>query len=542
MTRGAGTPRRPRRRPPVLPSICGALACLLILTSLGCAKKSAPAENSGPVLRLSQRNEPGDLDPAVVTLPDEVSVLRALSEGLLIPGPQGTEPRPGVAESFTVSPDGLTYTFRLRAQARWSNGDPVTAQDFHDSYRRLLTPATAATKAGVFYPVKNARAFVRGELTDFAAVGIQVVDARTLRVILEQPTPRFAHYVASGPWLPVHGPTVQKHGRKWTQPGNFVGNGPFTLVEWRSQQRLVVQKNPHWHGAAGVRLAAIQFIRFDSGDAEERAYRAGQVDVTMAVPESKVAVYQQERPAELHRSPMLETRYLTFNTQRAPLSDPRVRRALALAINRSRLAERVTRGGQLPADRFVPPGLSASNGSRSADHAYDPEQARQLLAAAGFTGASFPRLELSAWSNTPVLEAIQAMWQQELGLHVVLAVRDAKVHLNALATGGYDIGFITAIPDVADPANLLADFASGAPENYPQWSDAPFDRQLATALREGQASARDAALLAAETRLLEAAPLTPLYFNSKIWLMSPRVRGWQEDGLWSRTYHQVYLE
>lgn len=519
-----------------------ALLALALLAHSGCTKKAESSASPGGVLRLSQRNEPGDLDPAVVTLPDEFSVLRALSEGLLIPGPNGSDPLPGAAESFAVSPDGLTYTFRLRGTARWSNGDKVTAQDFHDSYRRLLTPATAATKAGVFYPVKNARAFVRGELKDFGAVGIQVIDTLTLRVTLEQPTPRFPHYVASGPWLPIHLPTVQKHGRTWTQPGNFVGNGPFTLTEWRGQQRIVVKKNPHWHGAAGVRLAEIQFIRFDSGDAEERAYRAGQIDVTMAVPESKVAVYAQERPSELHRTPMLETRYFTFNTQRPPLTDERVRRALALAINRSRLAERVTRGGQLPAASLVPAGLRPATAVAPAGHVYDPETARKLLAAAGFPGASFPRLELSAWSNTPVLEAIQAMWQQELGITVAIAVRDAKVHLNALATGGYDIGFITAIPDVADAANLLADFTTSAPENYPQWSDVAFDRQLAAALAEPKTSFRDAALTAAETRLLEAAPLTPVYFNSKIWLMSPRVRGWHEDGLWSRTYHQVYLE
>ncbi len=134
------------------------------------------------------------------------------------------------------------------------------------------------------------------------------------------------------------------------------------------------------------------------------------------------------------------------------------------------------------------------------------------------------------------------MWQQELGIAVGISVRDAKVHLNALATGAYDIGFITAIPDVADPANLLADFSTGAPENYPQWSDPAFDRQLATALGEANETARRAAITSAEDRLLQAAPVAPLYFNAKVWLMSPRVRGWQEDGLWSRTYHQVYLE
>jgi len=545
VTKAAAKPSR--FRPFALAISLASAGLILISAALsGCAKEPAPAgaqtAASGHVLRLSQRNEPGNLDPATATLPDEFAVLRALSEGLLIPGPNGSAPRPGAAESFTISPDGLTYTFRLRP-ARWSNGEAVTAQHFVDAYQRALTPATAAPKASVFYPVKNARAFVSGELSDFSAVGIQALDAQTLRLTLEQPTPRFPYYVASGPWLPVHVPTVVKHGRKWTEPGNFIGNGPFVLTEWRPQQRLVMRKNPHWYGAAGVKLAEIQFIRFDSGDAEERAFRTGQVDVTMAVPENKVPVYAREQPDALHRASMIETRYLSFNTQRAPLTDPRVRRALALAINAPRIAARVTRGGQHAATRLLPPALRASPASTPLEHEfrYDPDAARKLLAEAGLTGATFPKLELSAWSNTPVLEAVQAMWKQELGIDVAIVVRDARVHLSSLAQGDYDIGFITAIPDVADPANLLADFITGAPENYPQWSDAAFDRAYTHAMSLAAEPARSNGLERAENRLLEAAPVAPLYFNTKVWLMSPRVRGWMEDGLWSRTYHEIYL-
>ncbi len=506
VTKAAAKPGR--FRPFALAISLASAGLILISAALsGCAKEPAPAgaqtAASGHVLRLSQRNEPGNLDPATATLPDEFAVLRALSEGLLIPGPNGSAPRPGAAESFTISPDGLTYTFRLRP-ARWSNGEAVTAQHFVDAYQRAR-----------FSPDR-----------------------------IHWPwAPRFPYYVASGPWLPVHVPTVVKHGRKWTEPGNFVGNGPFVLTEWRPQQRLVMRKNPHWYGAAGVKLAEIQFIRFDSGDAEERAFRTGQVDVTMAVPENKVPVYAREQPDALHRASMIETRYLSFNTQRAPLTDPRVRRALALAINAPRIAARVTRGGQHAATRLLPPALRASPASTPLEHEfrYDPDAARKLLAEAGLTGATFPKLELSAWSNTPVLEAVQAMWKQELGIDVAIVVRDARVHLSSLAQGDYDIGFITAIPDVADPANLLADFITGAPENYPQWSDAAFDRAYTHAMSLAAEPARSNGLERAENRLLEAAPVAPLYFNTKVWLMSPRVRGWMEDGLWSRTYHEIYL-
>lgn len=523
---------------------CGLLAALLLLAGCGQRDAVSPPSDSAQVLRLSQRNEPADLDPATATLPDEFSLLRALSEGLLVPGPSGAAPRPGAAERFDVSADGLTYTFHLRARAQWSNGDPVTATDFLESYRRLLTPATAAPKASVFFAVKNARAFVSGEIADFSTVGFRAPDANTLVVTLAQPSPRFPHYVASGPWIPVNLRVVARHGRAWTRPENFVGNGPFLLAEWRPHQHIVVKRNPAWHGAAGVRLTEIRFLHFDNEDAEDRAYRTDQIDATMAVPRSKLDAYAQERPAEVHRAPMIETRYLTFNTQRPPLNDERVRRALALAIDRRTIAERVLRGGQRPADRLVPPALRPDQPASPAEFRYDPIAARQMLAATGLDPKSVKPLEMSAWSQSqvPVLEAVQAMWREVLGIETVITTRDLKVHFSALATGDYDVGFVAAIPDVADAANLLTDYLTGTLENYPRWSDTAFDRMFAQASALADAAGQAQGLARAEDRLLEATPVAPLYFNTKIWLMSPRVRGWQEDGLWGRSYAPVFLD
>jgi oligopeptide transport system substrate-binding protein len=515
---------------------------LLLAALAGCAKRaptpapaapSAPAAPAAPqILRVAQRNEPASLDPATTILPDEFGTLRTLLEGLLVPGFDGGAPRPGAAERFTVSADGLTYTFHLRPAALWSDGTPVTAEHFLAAYRRVLTPATAAPKANVFFSVKNARAFATGALSDFAAVGFRAPDAHTLVITLEQPNPRFPYYVASGPWLPVRTDLVAQHGRTWTRPEHYVGNGAFTLAEWRADQRIVVRKNPRWHDAARVRLDEIRFIRFDSGDSEDRAYRAGQIDVTMSVPFTKIAAHTAERPAELHRANLIDPRFLAFNTQRPPLDDYRVRLALALAIDRNKLVERVLQGGQLATGRLVPPSLRAATDTapRPSTHRYDPAAARALLAAAGVTPESFPRLELSYWSGPAALEAIQAMWKTELGLNVLLARREARVHLTSLATGAYDISFINAIPDVADAANILADFTADSPENYPHWSSPAFDAALA----RGDTRA-------AETELLTAAPLTPLYFNNKIFLVSPRVQGWREDGLWSPDFTAVSL-
>ena len=469
---------------------------LLAALWAGCSRtERASAATSGvQVLRLSQRNEPGGLDPATATIPDEFFIIRALSEGLVSPAPDGGAPLPAAAEHWEISPDGLTYTFHLRAAARWSNGEAVTAQDFVDSYRRLV-----------------------------------------------QPSPQFLAYAASGPWIPVNPRTVARFGRDWTRPGNFVGNGPFTLVEWRPHQRIVVRRCADYWDAAHVLLAGLQFLAFDNGDVEERAFRAGQIDVTMAVPVAKLAPYAREEPTVLHRVPLHETRYLALNTRRAPLNDVRVRRALALALDRDALVNLVLQGGQTPALHLVPEHLGGF-ASRAALRE-DTTEARRLLAAAGFPGgAGFPRLELTGWANTPVLEALQAMWQKELGIELALTTRDARVHVAAMEAGSYDLGFIAAIPDVADPADLLADFATGAPRNFPQWSDPSYDARLAAAARTGDAAQRLALLADAEARLTEECPVVPLYFNAKNFLLRPAVRGWQDDALWTRFYKNVSLQ
>ncbi len=530
-------------------------AVVTLVVCVGCSKHPV-SDNSDQVLRVSQRNEPADLDPATASLPDEFFIIRALSEGLLVPNPHGADPLPAAAKSFEVSADRLTYTFHLQPGALWSNGEPVTAADFVESYRRVLTPATAAPKAHLFYAVKNARAFVSGAITDFATVGIHAPDPQTIVITLATPVANFPAYVASGAWIPANPRVVARHSRDWTRPGNFVGNGPFTLVEWRPQQRIVVRKNPRYRDAATVRLDAIQFIRFDNADTEERAFRGGQIDVTLAVPQPKLDVYAREHPDELHRAPLAETRFVSFNTTRAPLTDARVRRALALAIDREKIVVHVLHGGQLPAERFLSPALLATSadgastgdlqktsaGPSGAEQSFNSDAARTLLAEAGFPGGrGFPKLEFSGWDRNPALEAIQQMWRRELGIDVQLVVHEAKVHLAALNEGNYDIAFVTNLLDVRDPVAALSDFTSGAPNNFPHWNSAEFDRLVASAAA-GTPAARDAALLAAERLLLESGAIAPVYFNEQNWLMSPRVHGWEQDALWSRRYNDVWLD
>lgn len=492
-------------------------------------------------MRISQRNEPADLDPATAGLPDDFFIIRALSEGLLAPDSGG--PRAAAAERWEISPDRLTYTFHLWNEARWSDGEPVTAQDFVDSFRRVLSPSNAAPKAELFYPVKGAREYVEGKLHDFSDVGLRAPEAHTLVVTLSRPTPQFLDYAASGPWIPVNLRVVARWGRQWTRPEHYTGNGPYVLAAWRPNQQIVVTKNPLYRGAAGIRLSSIQFVRFDDRDSEERAYRAGEVDVTMEVPFTKLKVYARERPGELHRMPLAETRYLAFNTRRPPLDDPRVRQALSLAIDRSRIVDDVLQGGQAPAHRLLPPALAGEPQAAAAAYDRDAVRARQLLAAAGFPeGRRFPRLELSGWSNTPVLEAIQGMWKHTLGIGVSVAVREARVHVAGLRAGNYDIGFITEIPDTADPLPVLEGFAGDSPGNFSHWADARYDALVAQAAAAADPASRASLLREAEARLLDRCPIAPVYFNTKNWAMRPWVRGWREDPFWNRYYPGLWME
>lgn len=517
----------------------------------GCGRNHSSAADH-PVIRISQRNEPTDLDPATAPLPDEFFIIRALSEGLVLPAMPGGNPLPGIADRWESSPDGLTWTFHLRPCALWSNGDPVTAQDFRASFQRVLSPKTAAPRADLFDPVLHARDYLSGKLTDFTQVGFSAPDPQTLVVRLEHPEPWLLSYAASGPWIPVHLATVMRYGRLWTRPEHYVGNGPFTLTEWSPQRRIVVTKNPRYHAAGRVRVDELDFLRFDDGGSEERAFRAGDVDVTMAVPVDRIPVYRRDAPQDLHQAALAETRFLAFNTRHPPLDRPGVRRALALALDRERLVRDVARGEQRPAFRMLPPRFRRPDDTSSRLGLGEQElatgsgvaEARRELAAAGFPGGrGFPHLELAGWNIAPgLLEAIQAMWRDRLGIPITLATREARVHLAAMRAGDFDIGVVAWIPWTDDPTELLRDFASSSPNNYPHWSDAGYDALLDRAARAADLDTADQSLRAAEIRLLDAAAVAPLYFNEQNWLMRPQIQGWQQNELWIRSYLSLWLD
>lgn len=518
----------------------GAMVIAVALLVAGCGKvdsKSAAdaASNSpaGPrtVLNFGNGSEPQDLDPQVVTGVPENKIINALFEGLVAEGPKGDDTVGGVAERWDISEDGRVYTFHLRADAKWSNGDPVTAQDFIASYKRILTPALGAEYAYKLHPVVGAEDFNKGKLADFSKVGFQAADARTLVVTLNNRTPFLIEAMKHYSWFPVHIPTVEKFdglarkGTAWTRVENLVGNGPFVLKEWRPNQRLVVTRSPTYWDRATVKLDAINFMPIESLDTEERMFRTGQLDRTYELPNAKIDTYKRDFAASYREDPYYGVYFFRLNVTKPPLNDVRVRRALALAIDRESIVRNVTRGGQLPAYNLTPPSPKFKSPVRLTG---DLAEARRLLAEAGFpAGRGFPKITLlynTSENHRAVAEALQQMWRSRLGVDIDLSNQEWKVYLDSQDTLSYDIARAGWIADYVDPNTFVDMWRSGGGNNDTGWSNPKYDELLAASTRVGSDAERFAIYQQLEAILAEQVPVIPLYFYTRVLAMNPKLK------------------
>lgn len=324
--------------------------------------------------------EPETLDPSLITGQPEGRLAEALFEGLTSFDERG-QVVPGVAEKWDLSPDARVYTFHLRHDARWSNGDPVTARDFRDTWRRTLAPETAAEYAYQLYYIHNGELFNSGTLKDFSQVGAVALDDWTLQVTLDNPTPFFLELCATSPLYPVHLPTVQKWGDDWIKPGHMVSNGPYQLDAWRINDRVRMVKNPYYWDAAHVAMQSIDALPIASANTAFNFYAAGQADLLMdkgLVP-TPLMTDLRKRP-DFHAAPFLGNYFIRFNVTRPALADPRVRRAFALVIDKQLIVDKITRAGEIAADSLVPPGCSGYTSPPGLGR--DPDEARRLLAQA----------------------------------------------------------------------------------------------------------------------------------------------------------------
>jgi len=501
------------------------------------------------ILLVGNNSDPQTLDPQLVFSLSDFRISESLYEGLTIPDPKTLAPRPGVAQSWEYDDKTLTWLFHLRANAKWSNGDPVTAHDFVFSYRRMLTPALGADYASMLYPIKNAEAFNEGKLKDFAQVGVHALDDHTLQIQLEHPTSYFLSLCYHQTFLPVHPPTITKFGAftrrdaGWDRPGTLVGNGPFTLTKYVLGDVVEVKKNPYYWNAANVRLNGIRFFPTYDINAEERMFRNGLLHVTYTLPPLKTAFYRDSHSPYFRVIPIYGHYFYTLNVRKPPLDDPRVRLALSLAIDRQALVDDVVKGGQSPAYSLTPP--SAQYQSRALLQE-NVAEAQRLLAAAGHPmGRGLPPIELTY--NTSdlhrvIAEALQAMWKKNLGIDLRLVNVPAPEWLDRRRNANYQMIRAGWYADYLDPSTFLELFRSGSEEEQSGWGDPAYDGFLDAAAKEIDPAKRMEDFQQAEAILMKAPPIIPLYFYSTILLIRPELRGYENNLLDMHPFDTMYFD
>ncbi len=514
---------------------CIVLLCLVMFSS--CSYEQAE-------FSFILGTEPETIDPAISTGVPEGRIERGLFEGLTTSRPTDLKNMPGMAKSWEISEDGLVYTFHLRA-AQWSNGDPVTAHDFVWSWRRVLEPETAAQYAYMLWYIKNARLYNEGKLQDFSQVGIEAPDAKTVRIVLENPTPFFLYITSFQTLLPVNRRCVEKHGSNWIKPENIVVNGPFTLEEWRMRDRLLLVKNHSYWDKENVRLNSIEALTVENTNTSFNLYMTGRAQWTDSNGMPLNIMDKLIKRPDCHIAPYLGVYFIRCNVTEPPLNDVRIRKALAMTIRKDQITERVTRAGQIPADSFVPPGLPDYEGPEGIH--YDPEAAKKLLAEAGYpNGENFPELVYlynTFEAHRDIAEVLQEQWRKYLGIHVELENQEWKVYLNSQRSLDYQLSRAAWIGDYPDPNTFLDMFITDGGNNNTGWSNQRYDELIRSAALEKESRKRMEIFRQAEKLLIEEElPVIPIYFYVSQHLHGPEVKGIHQNILDKMMLKYAYIK
>ena len=483
-------------------------------------------------LKLAIMGEPASLDPQQISGTWENDVVGDLFEGLVTEAADG-ERIPGAAESWQISDDGKTYTFTLRQDGKWSDGEPVTAEDFVYALKRIMTPENASDYAYILYPIKNAKAINSGE-AEPDTLGVRAVDAHTLEITLERPTPYFldqlSHYTAYP--LPKH--VVEKYGKDWTDPGKMVSNGAFELSEWQPQTRIVALKNPEFHDAKEVALDEVIYYPIEERNSALKRFRAGEIDIAREFPTQQYGWLKDNLPDATHVAPYLGIYYYVLNSRDGhATADPRVREALNLSIRRKVITDKILGTGEVPAYSFVPTGVNHYDIQEMPfkDMSMDErmQKARSLMEDAGY-GPDNP-LELTLRYNTSedhkkVAIAAAAMWKP-LGVKVNLLNAEVAVHYEDMRQGKFDVGRAGWIGDYNDAQNFLNLLETGVPNNYGAYSNKALDDDMQKAADTLDMDDREALMQDAERKALDDYAVLPIYYYVSRNLVNPKLSGWQ---------------
>ena len=522
------------------------LSCIVLLLA-GCSRPNPdgelPLRKTAPVtlpdgrslLRRGNGAEPESLDPHKAQSTTSSNVLRDLYEGLISEAPNG-DLIPGVAERWEISDDGLVYTFYLRPAAKWSNGEPVTAGDFVFALRRSVDPATGSSYSAILSPILNAADVIAAKQPP-SALGVEALDAHTLRIRLKAPTPYFIGLLAHASAYPVHRGAVEAHGDRFPQPGKAVTNGAYQIREWVALSHILAERNPHYWDNANTQIDAVKFFAIDNSEAEFKRYLAGELDMTESVPIPRLDWAKARLPNEYQAYPSISTYYYGLNLERAPFKDnPALRQALSMAIDRKILTEKVTRGGEIAAYGWVPPGI-ANYSLQKPEWADWPHERRLAEArrlyhqSCGCTQNRPLSIELrynTSEGHKKIASAVAAMWKAELGVRVTLINEEWKVLLQNVdtkkVTQVYRAGWVGDYNDAYTFAELMH---SRFGLNGTGYASARYDALVDAASFEADLDKRRALLQEAERVLLADQPLIPIYFYVSKRMVKPYVKEYE---------------
>lgn len=526
--------------------ILTSLILVLAIIFTGCSSPSNegkdPAGNNQTaggkkILRSNNSSEPGSLDPALAQGTHESWILENVFEGLMTFDENG-ELVPGMAESYEISEDGLTYTFKIRDGVTWSNGDPVTAEDFEYTWKRALDPELAADYAHILYYIKGAQAYNSGEGSR-DDVAVKALDEKTLEVTLEAPTAYFLELTAFYTYFPVNKNVVESNPDWAKDPETHVSNGPFKLVRWDHNAKIVLEKNESYYNADKIKLDGIELDIIEDQNTAWQKYEGGEYHILVDVPTSVVAQLKAQNDPQLNIGNQIGTYYYNVNPDVKPFNNAKVRQALSMAFDRETITENITQGGQIPAEGVVPYGLKDENGNEFRDGVgslveYDPDKAKQLfeegLAEEGmtleeFNSGQFVILYNTSESHKKIAQAVQEMWRTALGIEIGLENVEFQVKLDREKAGDYQISRGGWIGDYMDPMTILDLWWSESAFNDVKYNNEEYDKLIAESKATDDQNIRMENLRNAEKMIMEDMAVIPIYFYTQPYVVKENVSG-----------------
>lgn len=517
----------------------------------GCSSQEAGGSDVPQKVVHNLAADPASIDPALNEAVDGAQVLYNAFEGLTRTD-ESEQAISGIAETWDISEDGLTYTFHLR-DSKWSDGQPLVAGDFEYAWKRALDPKTAAGYAYQLYYILNGQKANAGEAS-LDEVGVKAIDDKTLEVKLEAPTPYFLLLTALPCYFPVRQDIVEADPEGWAlNSETYISNGPFKLAEWTHNDVLRMVKNENYYDAANVKLDEIEYVMIVEGSTAFSAFQSGEIDYTENVPADQIAELQSAGDANFNIFPYIGTYFYCFNMNAELMKDVKIREALSLAIDREAIVTNVTKGGQKPANGFVAEGIATSTGDSfrtlAGDYGVpvkaDIEKAKALLAEAGYPdGAGFPELEILYNTNEQhkaIAEAVQEMWKQNLGINVTLRNEEWKVFQENRKNGNYTVARHGWIGDFADPMTFLEMWITGAGVNDAKYANPEYDK-LINDSKSASGEERDKILKEAEALLAKDLPVMPIYYYTNPAMMRTNIKNAPKSALGQVYYRNAYVE